>query len=57
MYLDLGISPGYMEPDCMEDNGHELMNRDERYEKEKHVRPKRKKKKPKRGGRTYRIHN
>ncbi|XP_048016228.1 uncharacterized protein LOC125248412 isoform X2 [Megalobrama amblycephala] len=52
-----GISPGFMEPDGMGDNGHELMNGDERYRKEKHVHPKGKKKKPKRGGRTYRIHN
>ncbi|KAF4103975.1 hypothetical protein G5714_014962 [Onychostoma macrolepis] len=30
-----GVSPGFIAPDGTGGNGHELMNRDERYEKEK----------------------
>ncbi|KAL1260575.1 hypothetical protein QQF64_008402 [Cirrhinus molitorella] len=47
-----GVSPGFVAPDGIGDNGHELMNRDEHYEKEKHVQPKGKKKRLKREGRT-----
>lgn len=57
MYLDVGICAGCLTSDGMGDSGHELMNGDERYEKEKRVYPKGKKKKPKRWGRMYQIHN
>jgi len=57
VYLDVGISPGFLASSDIGDNSHELMNGDERYEKEKRVYPKGKKKKPKRGGRMYQIHN
>ncbi|KAK2881241.1 hypothetical protein Q8A67_018509 [Cirrhinus molitorella] len=50
-----GVSPGFVAPDGIGDNGHELMNRDEHYEKEKHVQPKGKKKRLKREGRTVSI--
>ncbi|XP_077063553.1 uncharacterized protein LOC143715665 [Siphateles boraxobius] len=53
----LTFTDGFLASDGMGDNGHELMNGDERYEKEKRVYPKGKKKKPKRGGRMYQIHN
>lgn len=57
MYLDVGICAGFLASDGMGDKGHELMNGDERYEKEKRVYPKGKKKKPKRLGRMHQIHN
>lgn len=51
--LDLGIVPGFIAPDSMGSNGHELMlNRDEHYEKEMHVHPKGKKKKAEGGENT-----
>ncbi|KTG06725.1 hypothetical protein cypCar_00017402 [Cyprinus carpio] len=46
--LDLGDVPGFTALDSMGGNGHELMNRDECYEKEKHVNPKGQKKKAER---------
>jgi len=42
--LDVGISPGFLASSGIGDNSHELMNGDERYEKEKRVYPKGKKK-------------